>query len=399
MEPPQTAGGLEDRPAETPSPPQEKLRAQGPTRVLVAWNHTELSENAELDEPSDEDIGELLALIAGEGYEVLDVNAEDNCDRLGDAVVVFRPDMILNLLDHFHGDTLLAPACANLLEIFEYPFTGGNAHAISGCQDRLRSRLVLRSAGITVPEFACIWKREDVATLIERSVLRFPLVFTQSYDDIYHREDCRGRIEEVAELREAADEVFAEYEPPFLVEEYLEETTLAVIVIDGQALDPCAVTYDEDAVSFELASLGVEERDQLGALAVTAATVLGARDWAQVDIVLDASGQAFVTDVRPLLVPFQAECSFSVAAPTFPGGAGAAIAKVIESALSRARKTAALATQLGGGESAVADGSVDAQSPDGAAAPSETASDQPSVPEPAAAETTNGPTDLVDPLV
>lgn len=305
--------------------------------MLVLWNYTALSANAEVPEPPADAVSELTTLLRMRGYEVKAFNAEDNCDRVGDAVVLFRPDIIFNLIDHFHGDTLLAGSAAGLLEIFEYPTIGGDSLAISGCQDRLRTHLVLRDAGVPCTGFIPIWDADE--ELPDTSMLRFPVILSQTFDDIYHRSAERPLLATVDELAEHAAEVLPEYEMPFMIEEYVGERRLSVVIVGDEALPPVELIAGEDgAVSVEIAEL--DDAEAITNLAYRASRVTNCRDWAQVDLVVTEGGQALVTDVRPCVSVWHSDSPFRRAAADHPDGVGGALGAVVESGLARARRLA-----------------------------------------------------------
>ena len=303
----------------------------------MLWNYTSLSANAEVPEPPAGAVSELITLLRMRGYEVKGFNAEDNCDRVGDAVVLFRPDIIFNLIDHFHGDNLLAGSAAGLLEIFEYPAIGGDSLAIAACQDRLRTHLVLRDAGVPCTGFIPIWEAAD--ELPDTSTLRLPVILTQTFDDIYHRVAERPLLTTVDELAEHAAEILPEYEMPFMIEEYIGERRLAAVVIGEDVLPPVEITAAEDGtVDIEIAEL--DDAEAITNLAYRAARVTHCRDWAQIDLVVTEGGQPLVTDVRPCVNVLSPESPFRRAAAEHADGIGGALGVVVESALARARRQA-----------------------------------------------------------
>jgi len=358
-------------------------------RILVAYNHTELSALAEAPEPADDSVRELTALIAAQGFDVFAVNAEDDCDRLGDAVVLYKPDLILNLIDHFHGQTLLAGAAASLLDIFEFPYTGGDEHCIGGCHDRLRSRLILSSADVRVPAFVPLWTPTAAADLaVDLTALEYPVILTQSFDDIYHRPYERPLLANADELRAFTAEVLVDYEPPFLIEEYVGHQKMSVIVIDNQqALAPCEVWRDEDDEwQVGLADLTPEQAEYIRAVALEASSAMACRDWSQVEIAINSAGTVYVTDVRPNVTPWNPDSPFRVAAADHEDGASGVLAQVIASGLRRAERQAKIEADL------LAE-LTDAPNDE---APAETSEHE--APEAPAAETSSGPTEADPPI-
>jgi D-alanine-D-alanine ligase-like ATP-grasp enzyme len=306
--------------------------------VLVLWNYTDLSANAEVPEPPPGVIDELCTLLEARGYQVRAFNAEDNCDRAGDSVILFRPDVVLNLIDHFHGDTLMAAAVSGLLEIFEYPAVGADSLAIAACSDRLRTHLVLRDAAVPCTGFIPVW---DADELPDTSALRFPVILCQSFDDIYHRPAERPVLATVDELAEHAAEILPEYELPFMIEEMISGRRLTALVLGDEVLGPVELTTSDDGVLLgELAEF--DDPEVITEIAWRASRVTNCRDWAQIDLVVTEGGQALVTDVRPCVSLWNADSPFRRAAATHAEGIGGVISAAIESALARARRQAAL---------------------------------------------------------
>lgn len=302
-------------------------------RVLVLWNYTTLSANAEVPEPPANAIDELCTLLAARGYQPRGFNVEDNCDRMGDAVVLYRPDVILNLIDHFHGDTLMASSAAGLLEIFEYPAVGADSLALAACSDRLRTHLVLRDAGVPCTGFIPVWDAEE---LPDTSALRFPVILTQAFDDIYHRPAERPVIATVDELIEHAGEVLPEYELPFMIEELIDGRRLTALVLGDEVLPPVELTVDDGAMHAEVATL--DDPDAIVDIAWRAARITNCRDWAQIDLVVTEGGQVLITDVRPHVSLWNLDSPFRRAAATHAEGIGGVVGAAIESALARVRR-------------------------------------------------------------
>lgn len=314
------------------------VRPPRKTRVLVLWNYTALSANAEVPKPPEGVIDELCTLLAARGYEPRAFNAEDNCDRMGDAVILFRPDIVLNLIDHFHGDTLMAASAAGLLEIFEYPAVGADSLAIAACSDRLRTHLVLRDAQVPCTGFIPVWDSEE---LPDTSTLRFPVILTQAFDDIYHRPAERPVLATVDELAEHAAEILPEYDLPFMIEEHITGRRLTALVLGDEVLPPVELTIDETGtLQGDVAEL--DDPDAIVDIAWRAAQITNCRDWAQIDLVVTEGGQALVTDVRPSVSLWNVDSPFRRAAATHAEGIGGVLGLAIESALTRVKRQAAL---------------------------------------------------------
>jgi D-alanine-D-alanine ligase len=315
----------------------ERPHAQSRPVVLVLWNQTEESEAAKAAHPEPEDLSALAAALHDDGFDVRLVNAEDDVDRIGHAVVVHRPRFVFNLVDHFYGDETQHAAIASLLDLFGYQYTGAEPLCLATCRDRARTRLQLRDAGVMVPGFAVV---RDVNAIPDTDSLRFPLMVTHALDDVYHLKSARRLLESREQVEQWVTDYFTEVEPPLLIEEHRAGRVVAAIAIGHRALEILPLVelaWDEEAREdrWQLAQLDVETAGRLRAQARTAFRVMGCRDVARLDFVVDAEGETFLTDVRPAVDHFAAAGAFRIAADHSDYAFEGVIAQIARSALRR----------------------------------------------------------------
>jgi D-alanine-D-alanine ligase len=333
-------------------------------RVLVLWNRTaEEAEEAEeaTGPPESPDsswppaahvlppaVRAVLDVLRARGFDAVHVNAEDDIDRIAAAVVIERPALIFNLVDDFYGDGALLGALAAYLELLDVPFVGADPACLLTCQDRVQVRLVLRDAGVPVPRFQTVRDVELVASIED---LRPPLIVTQALDDVYHDEGLERPLYHRSQVVERVAALAGEYEPPFLIEEYLPQRRLHALVLGHGPLDVLPLLEaagasepsrhvagpgegEPEAEPWVLAELDPDASAQVGDLARRSYRALGCRDVACIDIYLDADDRPHVVDVRPV-VDFDPDGPLYAAAERSERGFAGVVVELVQRAAQR----------------------------------------------------------------
>lgn len=95
-----------------------------------------------------EDLRLLKQVLNWAGYHTVLVDIDDDVDRISDAVVLYKPTLIFNLVEQMFGDVCHAPSVAGMLDLFGYVYTGSGPHALFDCQAWARTRALLEQAGL-----------------------------------------------------------------------------------------------------------------------------------------------------------------------------------------------------------------------------------------------------------
>lgn len=271
-------------------------------------------------------VAELEQALGAAGYDVVSANIDDDPDRVGDAVVVHRPSIVFHLFDQVYGDDTQHGALLSMLDLYGYVYTGCDAVTLATCQDRVRSRVLLAEAGVSVPGFVVI---RDLNAIPDTDDLRYPLLVTQALDDVYH-EGHDSQVDSREELEARVRELAAGFELPFLVEEHLAGRHLHAVLVGNRALEVLPLVEATDS-GLTLAQLEADTAGTVRQLARRAFRVLGCRDVAQVDFVLGDDGAPRVIDVRPQIDYF-GQAPFRVAAEASEHGLHGALALVLRTA-------------------------------------------------------------------
>jgi len=307
-------------------------------KVLVLWNDTDDSEDLPVTQATEERLQALVSALQSGGFEVVLANADDDPDTIGDALVVYQPALVFNLVDHFFGDNTQHAAIAHLLELYGYPYTGSDALCLATCQDRARTRIMLRASGVETPAFLVVQSAGDPK---DDAILRGPLVVSQALDDCYADEPAPDSLvmtlEDAARCIESLSPAFAF---PFLVEERPDCSFLSVVVLateDGRTttLPPCEWKMNDGERSYVPIELEPTVKAAAAKSAELAYLTMGCRDIAQIDFSLDHTHTPRCTDVRPVIDFLSVDGVFKVAAEASSMGYAGAVTAVAKRAHAR----------------------------------------------------------------
>jgi D-alanine-D-alanine ligase len=310
---PVSEGGRQED-GELPRPDEEP-----PSRILDL-SVAELiarDEFAEWDSPTT--IAAVESALSHLG-KVIRLEANDDFpERLRQA----RPDIVFNIAEGFNGVNREAHVPA-ICEFFGIPYTGSDPFTLSLCLDKARAKETLTFRGIPTPRFAVVEKLEDLKTVKGLSLPLFVKPLHEgSSKGITDSNLCWDR----AHLLRQTEFLLENYRQPVLVEEYLpgkeftcavlgngdEAAVMPIVGMNFETLPSGALpiySFDakfvwdrpENPLDIFQCPARITRKLQASIERVTldAFRVLGCRDWARIDVRLDAAGVPNVLEVNPL---------------------------------------------------------------------------------------------------
>ncbi len=307
-------------------------------RVSVIFN---TDYDAELKELSGTDVSAVQEAAAAVAKAVADAGFRSELfglhgDDLGAHVERWKtdpPDLVFNLVESMRGTTRNEPLFPALLEMFDLAYTGPGPLCLRLCLDKARARQVLVAAGVRVPVGFTVESASDLDLMLnnereEISVadLVFPYFVKLAREDASIGIEAANVVGDVSELRARVAAMLEQYRQPVVCERYIEGREVNVTVIgNGEGADilplheidfakmpdgsPHIVSYaakwDEDHPDYA-GTLPVPIRDAspelqaaLRQTALDAFAALELRDFARVDLRVDAGGMPYVIDVNP----------------------------------------------------------------------------------------------------
>lgn len=224
--------------------------------------------------------------------------------------VALRARVAFDHVDVVMGKSALRNEPRRLLEKAGVSVAGGTAAACALADDKALAREAYARASVPIPRGATISDADESVDLT------WPRVLKAARE---HMSRGLAVVHDATEQRERARKLLATFGPPLVVEEFIGGRELAVTLVD-RGSGPEALPVAEwplardvlgeaeklDAVTFPfVAKLDDATRDRVVDAALRAFRALGLRDYARVDLRLDAAGRPFVleTNPRPSLEP------------------------------------------------------------------------------------------------
>ena len=244
---------------------------------------------------------------------------EDFPERLRQA----RPDIVFNIAEGFHGVNREAHVPA-ICEFFGIPYTGSDPFTLSLCLDKARTKETLTFHGIPTPKFAVV---EGLAEIERTADLKLPLFVKPLHEGSSKGITDANLCWDRPHLLRQVKFLLENYDQPVLVEEYLpgKEFTCAVLGngADAAVLPIVGMNFDSlpkgalPIYSFDAkfvwdrpenpldifqcpARITRDLQASIERVTLDAFRVLGCRDWARIDVRLDAAGVPNVLEVNPL---------------------------------------------------------------------------------------------------
>lgn len=123
---------------------------------------------------------DVFTTLRQNGHELRALGVQHELAPLRDEIENWKPDIVFNLLDQFHGDTLYCQHVASFLELLRIPYTGCNPRGMMLSQGKDLSKKLLKYHRIPVPAFAVFPLRRKVK---RPARLAFPLIVKSVTED------------------------------------------------------------------------------------------------------------------------------------------------------------------------------------------------------------------------
>ncbi len=248
----------------------------------------------------------LLALEKG-NHDVFPLKAErDFLSKLD----LIRPDLVFNIAAGIRhkGEQ---PLVAALLELSGIPYTGSSYATHTIATQKHLAKIVFQAMGLATPRFAVFSRIESGDA--GRIGLSYPLMVKPAWEGSSVGIGCSNLVYNCEELHKVVLSILTIYKQPALVEEFLpgREFTVAILGTENPTVLPIEeiVTREpiythtakvEDRVEYRWPHLDQETVSAITSLAKDAYQALGCRDYARVDIRMDASGKPQLLEINTL---------------------------------------------------------------------------------------------------
>jgi D-alanine-D-alanine ligase len=261
-------------------------------RVAVLFGGTSSERAVSLDSGRN-----VLAALKARGVAA---EAVDGIPALVAALDAGRFARVFNIM---HGGDGENGVVQGLLEALGVPYTGSGVLGSALTLDKIRTKQVWLSLGLSTPAYVRVAKGDDVAAAAAR--IGYPLIVKPS---------CEGssvgvsRVFDAAGLGAAVD-LAAKYPGELLMEQLVQGGEFTVGILGDVALPtirivPAGEYYDYHAkyvaedTKYLCPGLSGAEEEAMRALALAAFRASGASGWGRVDVMRDQQGRNYLLEVN-----------------------------------------------------------------------------------------------------
>ncbi len=273
--------------------------------------------------PAEEEYANIEQALIDAGYKVISYNIKDNFERLFKFLTRRKFDVIFNLVEYFHNRPENEMNVASFYELMKIPYTGAPPLALSISQNKSLAKQLLRAHKLPTSKSFTVHSMDDFP---KKHTLRYPVIIKPSCEDGSGGIENASIVSNMKDLRTRVEFVLNDFKMDALVEEYIEGRELNVAVLGNgskrRALPISEINFDSmpdnmyKIVSFQAkwdpqhpayhttiphcpAVLPKATTELAQRIAREAVEIMGTRDYARVDMRLDAKGNLYILEVNP----------------------------------------------------------------------------------------------------
>jgi D-alanine-D-alanine ligase len=205
-----------------------------------------------------------------------------------------------------HGQFGESGELQEILESRHLPFVGSGSAASRLGMDKVKTKQAWQNAGLPTPSYRVIHSGEPIGDIPTSCVVK--AISSGSSIDVYL---CKAPAELPAQAKTAIEQVLSRH-PAALVEQFIDGPELTVGLLEEQPLAPIRIVPKGEFFDYEAKykSSDTEHRfstglppavvEQCRDLARRANEIVGARDLARIDIMLDAKNNPYLLEINTL---------------------------------------------------------------------------------------------------
>jgi len=298
----------------------------------------------------------IAEALREEDYDVNLVNINEDIQILIDLLKNDPPDVVFNLIEFYRDDPSLEHLVAGLYSLYGVRFTGSGPFTLALCQRKAMTKQLLLANNVPTPRYKLLTESK----IPGRHGLRYPMIVKPAREDASSGIEKGSVVYDFEQLKERITKTFVEYEPPILVEEFIEGRELHVSVLGNDPPEvlpiiefdfselpsdyPKIISYDAKWNPLEEsfhrvhsicpAKLTRRLEKKVKTAVLDAYKITGCRDYARLDLRITKDNKVFILEVNPN--PDLTEgVSYMDSAEHHGLSFGETLAKIVECALSR----------------------------------------------------------------
>jgi len=207
-------------------------------RVMVLL-HPELVPPDTLKGFSEQEINEwkteydVVSTLRAAGHEVRPLGVENELKPIRDEVEAWKPNIVFNLLEQFHGEAVYDQNVASYLELLRVPYTGCNPRGLMLARGKDLSKKLLLYHRIPLPAFAVFPMRRKVK---RPARLGLPLIVKSLSEDASYGIAQASVVDSDEKLAERVTFIHERIGTAAIAEQYIEGRELYVGVLGNDRL-------------------------------------------------------------------------------------------------------------------------------------------------------------------
>jgi D-alanine-D-alanine ligase len=176
---------------------------------------------------------DVVKTLRGAGHEVRPLGVHDELKPIRDEIESWKPDVVLTLLEQFHGEAIYDQNVASYLELMHVPYTGCNPRGLMLARGKDLSKTLVHYHRIPVPAFAVFPMRRKVR---RPARLALPLIVKSLNEDGSYGISQASVVDSDAKLTERVDFIHARVGTPAIAEQYIEGREIYVSILGNDRL-------------------------------------------------------------------------------------------------------------------------------------------------------------------
>jgi D-alanine-D-alanine ligase len=176
---------------------------------------------------------DVVQTLRRAGHEVRPLGVHDELKPIRAEIETWKPDVVLTLLEQFHGEAIYDQNVASYLELMHVPYTGCNPRGLMLARGKDLSKTLVHYHRIPVPAFAVFPMRRKVR---RPARLALPLIVKSLNEDGSYGISQASVVDTDAKLAERVDFIHDRIGTPAIAEQYIEGREIYVGVLGNERL-------------------------------------------------------------------------------------------------------------------------------------------------------------------
>ncbi|HVY88772.1 MAG TPA: hypothetical protein VG942_07885 [Hyphomonadaceae bacterium] len=176
---------------------------------------------------------DVMSTLRASGHEVRMLGVQTELAPIRDVVEEWKPDVVFNMLEEFHGESLYAQNVVSLLELLRVPYTGCNPRGMMLARGKDLSKKLLKFHRIPAPAFAVFPMGKKVR---RPGRLKYPLIVKSLWEDASMGIAQASVVETDEDLAKRVTFIHQRIKTPAIAEQYIDGREIYVGVLGNDRL-------------------------------------------------------------------------------------------------------------------------------------------------------------------